>query len=33
MLALAIVGILVLGLGILLIHRQIERRIERIGEL
>ena len=33
LLALAIVGILVLGLGILLIHRQIERRIERIGEL
>lgn len=29
----AIVGIAVLGLGIFLVHRQIERRIEQIGRL
>jgi len=30
---LAIVGIMVLGLGVLLLHRQIERRIEEIRSL
>ena len=29
----AIVGIVLLGLGIFLLHRQIERRIEQIGRL
>jgi hypothetical protein len=29
----AIVGIVVLSLGIFLLHRQIERRIEQIGRL
>jgi hypothetical protein len=31
--ALAIAGMMVLGFGILLLHRQIERRIEQIGRL
>lgn len=29
----AAVGVVVLGLGILLLHRQIERRIDQIGKL
>jgi hypothetical protein len=33
LLSFAIVGIVVLSLGIFLIHRQIERRIEHIGRL
>ena len=33
LLVFAIVGILLLGLGIFLLHRQIERRIEQIGRL
>lgn len=33
LIALAIAGIVILGLGILLRHRQIERRIEQIGRL
>lgn len=33
LLSFAIVGIVVLSLGIFLLHRQIERRIERIGRL
>jgi len=33
LLVFAIVGIIVLSLGIFLLHRQIERRIERIGRL
>jgi len=33
LLTFAIVGILVLSLGIFLLHRQIERRIEHIGRL
>jgi hypothetical protein len=33
LIALAIAGIVVLGFGILLLHRQIERRIEQIGRL
>ena len=33
LLSFAIVGIVVLSLGIFLLHRQIERRIEQIGRL
>ena len=33
LLVFAIIGILLLGLGIFLLHRQIERRIEQIGRL
>ena len=33
LLTFAIVGIIVLSLGIFLLHRQIERRIEQIGRL
>ena len=33
LLSFAVVGIVVLSLGILLLHRQIERRIEQIGRL
>jgi hypothetical protein len=33
LLSFAIVGIIVLSLGIFLLHRQIERRIEQIGRL
>ena len=33
LLTFAIVGIIVLSLGIVLLHRQIERRIEQIGRL
>ena len=33
LLALAIAGIVLLGLGIFLIHRQIERRIDQVGKL
>ena len=29
----AVVGIVLLGLGIFLLHRQIERRIEQIGRM
>ena len=33
LLSFTIVGIVALGLGIFLLHRQIERRIEQIGRL
>lgn len=33
LLALALVGIVALGVGIFLAHRQIERRIDQIGKL
>lgn len=29
----AIIGVVLLGIGILVLHRQIERRIDQIGEL